>query len=319
MRSVSDGVAFMRKMAETTGSSEAAMSVLAQEDTDKTKLPVPLTKSASGRALESGLLPEPFDPNRSRSADDTIPGRRRRSRKKSLSSNVALMRSPASSLFDPSLSLVTEEKEEEESPRKPTPRRPSLDSGLPTLIEGIPSRSVNTEELRQSMEKVAEVRIKPASKPNVPSVIESQSSHGDASSDSSIIAKTVGEIGGSGTRDLTDDIAAVGPAEDKTGAHDDQDDINDNDTIDTAASDHSFDDIPDVAVSIKSAKHRQEEAHTKRRRFTLDNLRDFMQTQSYRLMSGVFGTMIAFFLVGMRVEIFLIEMGTISDNKNTWQ
>jgi len=36
-------------------------------------------------------------------------------------------------------------------------------------------------------------------------------------------------------------------------------------------------------------------------------------------MSGVFGTMVAFFLVGMRVEIFLIEMGMITDAENTWQ
>ena len=321
IRSVSDGVAFMRKMAENTGSSEAAMSVLAQEDTEKTKLPVPLTKSASGRAMESGLLPEPFDPSRSRSADDAIPGRRRRSRKKSLSSNVALMRSPASSLFDPSLSLVAEEKEEDESPLKPAPRRPSLDSGLPTLIEGIPSRSVNSKELRQSMEKVSEVRKKSASASatNAPAIIDRQSSHGDASSDSSIIAKTVGDIGGGSSRDLTDDIAAAGPGDEKAGVDDDQGDINDDDTIDTAASDHSFDIVPDVAVSVKSAKHRQEEAQTAKHNFTLNKLRDFMQTQSYRLMSGVFGTMIAFFLVGMRVEIFLIESGTIPDNKNTWK
>ena len=319
MRSVSDGVAFMRKMAENTGSSEAAMSVLAQEDTDKTKLPVPLTKSASGRALESGLLPEPFDPSRSRSADDAIPGRRRRSRKKSLSSNVALMRSPASSLFDPTLSLVTEEKDEDESPLKPAPRRPSLDSGLPTLIEGIPSRSINTKELRQSMEKVSEARNKPATATNAPAIIDRQSSHGDASSDSSIIAKTVGDIEGGSSRDLADDIAAAGPGDEKAGADDDQGDVNDDDTIDTAASDHSFDIVPDVAVSVKSAKHRQEEAQTAKRHFTLDKLRDFMQTQSYRLMSGVFGTMIAFFLVGMRVEMFLIEMGTIPDHKNTWK
>ena len=320
MRSVSDGVAFMRKMAESTGSSEAAMSILAQEDSDdKTKLPVPLTKSASGRALESGLLPEPFDPNRPRSAEDAIPGRRRRSRKKSLSSNVALMRSPASSLFDPSLSLVTEEKEEDESPLKPAPRRPSLDSGLPTLIEGIPSRSVNTKELRESMEKVSEARNKPASATNAPAIIDRQSSHGDASSDSSIIAKTVEDIAGGSSRDLTDDIATTGHGNEKVGGGDGQCDINDDDTIDTAASDQSFDMVPDVAVSVKSAKHRQEEAQTAGRRFTLDRLRGFMQTQSYRLFSGVFGTMIAFFLVGMRVEIFLIEMGTIPDNENTWK
>ena len=169
------------------------------------------------------------------------------------------------------------------------------------------------------MEKVSEAHNKPVSTTNAPAIIDRQSSHGDASSDSSIIAKTVEDIAGGSSRDLTDDIASAGHGNEKAGADDDQGDINDDDTIDTAASDHSFDIVPDVAVSVKSAKHRQEEAQTAKRHFTLDKLRDFMQTQSYRLMSGVFGTMIAFFLVGMRVEMFLIEMGTIPDHKNTWK
>lgn len=315
MRSVSDGVAFMRRMAETTGSSDAAMSVLAGEDADKTKLPVPLTKAASGRALESGLLPEPLD--LSRSPNDATPGRHRRSRKKALSSNVALMRTPPTSLLDPSLSLVAEEKEEEEAcPLNTATRRPSLDSGLPALIEGIPSRSIKREELSRSMEKVTQSRNKPVGPANLSAVDKNASSHSDASSDSGIIAKTVGDIGGGSLRDLADNVAGARPG----GAKPVDGEIdNDDDTINTAASDHSFDDVPAVAASVKSAKQRQNEVHTTARRFSLTHLREFMQTQSYRLMSGVFGTMIAFFLVGMRVEIFLIETGTISDNQNTWQ
>ena len=314
MRSVSDGVAFMRRMAETTGSSDAAMSVLAGEDADKTKLPVPLTKAASGRALESGLLPEPLD--LSRSPNDAVPGRRRRSRKKALSSNEALMRTPPTSLLDPSLSLVAEEKEEEACPLNTAMRRPSLDSGLPALIEGIPSRSVKREELSRSMEKVTQSRNKPVGPANLSAVEKNARSHSDASSDSGIIAKTVGDIGGGCLRDLADNVAGAHPG----GAKPVDGEIdNDDDTINTAASDHSFDDVPAVAASVKSAKQRQNEVHTTAHRFSLTHLREFMQTQSYRLMSGVFGTMIAFFLVGMRVEIFLIETGTISDNQNTWQ
>ena len=317
MRSVSDGVAFMRRMAETTGSSDAAISVLAEEDADKTKLPVPLTKAASGRALESGLLPEPFDSLRSPSTiDAAIPGRRRRSRKKALSSNVALMRTPPTSLLDPSLSLVAEEKEEEACPLNPAMRRPSLDSGLPALIEGIPSRSINREELSRSMEKVTQSGKKPVGPANLSAGEKNEISHSGASSDSGIIAKTVGDIGGGSSRDLADNAADTRPG----GAKPADDEIdNDDDTIDTAASDHSFDDVPAVAASVKSAKQRRNEAHTTPNRFSLLHLREVMQTQSYRLMSGVFGTMIAFFLVGMRVEIFLIETGTISDNQNTWQ
>ena len=314
MRSVSDGVAFMRRMAETTGSSDAAMSVLAGEDADKTKLPVPLTKAVSGRALESGLLPEPLD--LSRSPKDATPGRRRRSRKKALSSNVALMRTPPTSLLDPSLSLVAEEKEEEVCPLNTATRRPSLESGLPALIEGIPSRSIKREELSRSMEKVTQSRNKPVGPANLSAVDKNASNHSDASSDSGIIAKTVGDIGGGSLRDLADNVAGARPG----GAKPVDGEIdNDDDTINTAASDHSFDDVPAVAASVKSAKQRQNEVHTTARRFSLTHLREFMQTQSYRLMSGVFGTMIAFFLVGMRVEIFLIETGTISDNQNTWQ
>ena len=160
-------------------------------------------------------------------------------------------------------------------------------------------------------------RNKPVGSTNLSVGEKNASSHSDASSDSGIIAKTVGDIGGGSARDLADDDAGTRPG----GANpvDGEIDNDDDDTIDTAASDHSFDDVPAVAASVKSAKQRQDKTHITAHRFSLFYLRDFMQTQNYRLMSGVFGTMIAFFLVGMRVEAFLIESGTISDNQNTWQ
>ena len=45
----------------------------------------------------------------------------------------------------------------------------------------------------------------------------------------------------------------------------------------------------------------------------------FLKSRTYRLISGVFGTMLVFFVIGMRIEAFLIETGVMPDAENTWQ
>lgn len=45
----------------------------------------------------------------------------------------------------------------------------------------------------------------------------------------------------------------------------------------------------------------------------------FLRSRTYRLISGVFGTMLVFFVIGMRIEAFLIETGVMPDSENTWQ
>ena len=86
-------------------------------------------------------------------------------------------------------------------------------------------------------------------------------------------------------------------------------------THETEGGQSDFEDVPDVTESVKSKKI-LDDAGPQKSSF---NWSDFLQSRRYRFMSGVFGTMVAFFIVGMRVEAFLIESGTIIDTKNTWQ
>jgi hypothetical protein len=46
---------------------------------------------------------------------------------------------------------------------------------------------------------------------------------------------------------------------------------------------------------------------------------EFLSSHTYRLISGVFGTMLVFFVIGMRIEALLIETGVMVDNESTWQ
>lgn len=74
------------------------------------------------------------------------------------------------------------------------------------------------------------------------------------------------------------------------------------------------DDIPDV--NLYAPKHHTPEPEP---RPTLsESLRWYFLSQRYRMISAVFGTVLCFFLVGMRVETMLINSCVMPDNKNTW-
>lgn len=47
-------------------------------------------------------------------------------------------------------------------------------------------------------------------------------------------------------------------------------------------------------------------------------LRDMFLNKSYRQASAVFGTMVAFFMIAIRIELILLDTCSIDDNQNTW-
>lgn len=87
------------------------------------------------------------------------------------------------------------------------------------------------------------------------------------------------------------------------------------DTVDTAGSDdgHSdIDDVPDIAPSEKAKLDEVKPVVP-----LGDKLRAFFSGRMYKHMSAIFGTMVCFFLVGMRVETLLHATGAIGDPGNT--
>ena len=304
IKSVSDGVAFMRRISDVRVQSEAASSALAQERHAEATLKAPVGKAESEAAAESGLLP------RSNPPGGRVPTRRTRSgRKKSMSANVASMRSTPDTFFFTApnetvrrLSIVDEEG------RDKSERRPSLDDLImPGVLEDIPSRatSVSDPSLPLRMMKSRDDRKIPEDKysspfksfeaPNVNSASQ-EAPRGGLSFSKSRQKTAVSGVPELAIKDETAD-------DDTTGTHE------------TEGGQSDFEDVPDVTESVKSKKI-LDDAGPQKSSF---NWSDFLQSRRYRFMSGVFGTMVAFFIVGMRVEAFLIESGTIIDTKNTWQ
>jgi hypothetical protein len=323
MRSVSDGVAFMRKVAEqpTAGVSGAAANILAEDGNDKASLPVPVEQMNSDAVSGSGF-----------GSGGRGMRRQRIRRKKTMSANVALMRSPSSSLFAPPTesSPANLSEENQESPDKPK-RRPSLDAALstgrtplPQVMEGIPAMGMSASGLTIPLgRKSAYEGVGPSKPTHLAEAARPRASRTKPSALGAIVE------GKERTRSLVVlDLASPkredtdGAAEDKDNEKkEDEEDVNggDDNTIISVESDgdHSdFDDVPEIAASVRSLKVvDQEPVYVK----AVFDIKAFLQTSRYRLLSGVFGTMILFFNIGMRVEIFLIESGTIPDTKSTWQ
>lgn len=87
------------------------------------------------------------------------------------------------------------------------------------------------------------------------------------------------------------------------------------DSASTIGDGHSdADDIPDVD---QDAPRRRVEKHEPRPTLS-ESLRHYFLSQKYRMVSAVFGAVLCFFLVGMRVEILLIKSCVMPDHENTW-
>jgi len=193
-------------------------------------------------------------------------------RVKSVSANVALMQSPASSMYAmPSISdsIVSEGNEEEES-----------EPALPILLEDIPARSVDPSELVVPVGRRTAKETSTSSK--IVRVIEMQleneeSSNGnDASKESENTTSTSTSIS-------EGQVVSYGPKPIQM--------LNGKEQYSSARETYS----PLHAAAIK-----------------------FLSSRIYRLISGVFGTMLVFFVIGMRIEAFLIETRVMPDNENTW-
>ena len=254
----SDGVALMANLKDTRETTNRPPIEIHRDIT---------TNSASSvdNTTRSSLAPPPPALRRGRYGP----------RVKSVSANVALMQSPAASMFtmpSTSASFASEEKEEESAPT------------LPPLLEGIPARSVDPSELvvpvgRTSAEsspaetstssKVVRV-IEPPLEENNKIAENDQTSQQSESSNST--SGSEGHVVNFGPKST-----ALMPVNGKNGKL----------GVTSTA--------PYVAMV------------------------QFLRSRTYRLISGVFGTMLVFFVIGMRIEAFLIETGVMPDSENTWQ
>jgi hypothetical protein len=74
------------------------------------------------------------------------------------------------------------------------------------------------------------------------------------------------------------------------------------------------DDLPDVQEEDKIRKSMPPTP----KRTLFESARDYFRGRRYKVVSSLFGTMICFFFVGMRLEAVMIETGVINDSENTW-
>ena len=256
-----------RKKAHSDG--VALMANLKDADETVKGPPIEINQDTAKRSVDTATRTSPAHPA------PVLRSGRYGPRVKSVSANVALMQSPASSMYAMPSAIAlfaSEEKEEESAPP------------LPPLLEGIPARSVDPSELvvpvgRTSSEnspaemststKVVRV-IEPTPDPNDKDVENDQTSHQSESTNS-----TLGSDG---------HIVHFGPKSRQSFS------------TGTNGEKRSMSPVPSCKTIIR-----------------------FLKSQTYRLISGVFGTMLVFFVIGMRIEAFLIETGTMPDSENTWQ
>ncbi|KAI2490549.1 hypothetical protein MHU86_24027 [Fragilaria crotonensis] len=84
-----------------------------------------------------------------------------------------------------------------------------------------------------------------------------------------------------------------------------------------ADSDDEHSDVDDLPEVQESDKQRKAEPLPPKRTL-LDIARAYFRGRSYILVSSLLGTMVCFFIVGMRLEAMLIETGVLVNNDNTW-
>jgi len=307
IKSMSDGVQLMRQfggsmanlsLTPSSSISEAAATELMHADED--------SKAASSSALFDSSTP---------AAPLYIPPRKRSVRHKAMSDNAALRSSAASSFFGPDVATQSfDEQDGEGSSMKlsvPTKghatkasHKPSNVTRLSALIEDIPSRTPKAGSIsvpigregtdfceeNNSAEDVSDAFLESGALDGSITVASEQpSEHKDTEGEKSEVLSDI----------------PVG---------DDDDDTVKTDDSDGGQSD--FNDVPEVARSIIE-KRQEITAHnmTWASRFRL-----FFLSSRYRFFSGVLGTMVVFFIIGMRIEIMLVEGPNeiIYDNKNTW-
>eukprot|EP00978_Attheya_sp_CCMP212_P002505 scaffold5101_cov56-Attheya_sp.AAC.3 len=284
MKSLSDGVSVMR----ATFSASSGMSDAAHDLVDVQKMDTVAEKDFKDE-----------DDITASAAFQKAKSRRTRNRKKSQSENVALMRSPPSSLFggaDGTNPSEEEKTEIDESSKKKTEinesskkkRRGSLNGALPSLMEGIPSRNV------------------PALNINIPVGRNGSTSNipnGDTITAASLPLHFVD--------DASDKSSALTDLKELDGEDDDADTV---DSIESQSA-HSNDDedVPDAVFteSYRSELQQRQESRP-------DKLRKYYLSSNFKFFSNVFGTMVCGFFVGMRVEVLLHETGALYDGTDTW-
>jgi hypothetical protein len=71
-------------------------------------------------------------------------------------------------------------------------------------------------------------------------------------------------------------------------------------------------------MQVMFLKCEQKESLLKPKRTVSSIMRSYLQSRKYVVFSSVFGTMICFFLVGLRLGAVMIETGVLMDSRNTW-
>ena len=157
------------------------------------------------------------------------------------------------------------------------------ESGLPVLMEDIPARSINPSEL-----------VVPVGQDD-----DDVKTTGSASKAVSLAS------GNMVTKPSVSEAADIHSKESDG-------------TSNTSGSDGGNVGFSNEPPSVKIIDKTHDEASHSHHHKPFD-LRKFLQSRFYRLLSGVFGTMLLFFVIGMRVEAFLIETGVMPDYANTWK
>ena len=249
----SDGVALMANLKEMTNRPPIEI----YRD-------IPRSTSSVDIATRSSLAPPP---------PPAIRNGRYGPRVKSVSANVALMQSPASSMYalpSTSASFASEGKEEESAP------------ALPPLLEGIPARSNNPSDL------------------TVP------------------VGRTSTETSPMETPASSKVVRVIAPPLDKNDKNEENGKTSQQRKSSNGTSGWE-------GHNIKFGQNSTAPAEGENRQLGVTSaipyarVIQFLRSRTYRLISGVFGTMLVFFVIGMRIEAFLIETGVMPDSKNTWQ
>eukprot|EP00550_Attheya_septentrionalis_P002838 CAMPEP_0198292428 /NCGR_PEP_ID=MMETSP1449-20131203/11992_1 /TAXON_ID=420275 /ORGANISM="Attheya septentrionalis, Strain CCMP2084" /LENGTH=1551 /DNA_ID=CAMNT_0043991461 /DNA_START=169 /DNA_END=4821 /DNA_ORIENTATION=+ len=284
MKSLSDGVSVMR----ATFSASSGMSDAAHDLVDVQKIDTVAEKDFKDE-----------DDITASAAFQKAKSRRTRNRKKSQSENVALMRSPPSSLFGGADGTNPSEEEKieiDESSKKKTEinasskkkRRGSLNGALPSLMEGIPSRNVPALNIDIPVGRNGSIS-------NIP--------NGGTFTTASLPLHVVD--------DASDKSSALTDLKEVDGEDDDADTV---DSIESQSA-HSNDD-EDVPDAVFTESYRSE--LQQRQESLPDKLRKYYLSSTFKFFSNVFGTMACGFFVGMRVEVLLQETGALYDGGDTW-
>lgn len=215
-----------------------------------------------------------------------------RPRRKKTVSDLGAMRNPVSSLFS-----TTDKKEaevEEDTRAGPPMRKSTSNEGLTTLVEDIPVRSVRASELIVPLGRGSLEDYEKQAAGFVDSDEPSPAAVSESARDDSVSTLSIDREKCKGVTLGDDDDATVNTAESGGGGSD-------------------LDDVPEVSPE-KCVKQEQPDEHL----MLGDRIRSFLDTHKYRLFSGIFGTIVCFFLIGMRVEVLNIKTGRVDDDENTW-